>query len=120
MLIQNISSAVPTAPAAGRISNDAPQVVVVQSSPAPQPQPGDSPSPAQLKSALDSANHALQQSHQSLEFSVDTTTHAPVVSVTDSETGQVILQFPSKAAIAIAQSIDQAEKRQGLLLNQKA
>lgn len=116
MLIQNIGNAVQTAPTMGRVGNDTLAVVTntLEVTPAPPP------SPAQLHSAMQEANHALQQSQPSLEFSVDSATHTPVVSLTDTETGQVIQQFPSRAALAIAQSIEQAQQRQGLLLNQKA
>lgn len=82
------------------------------------------PTAAQLKSAVESINRALQQSNQSLEFSVDPTTKTPVVKMLDKETGQVISQYPSEQVLAIAQSIDQFlsthQLQQGLLLQQKA
>jgi flagellar protein FlaG len=120
MLIQNISNTVQAAPSIGNISNDAsnndaPNVVVAQA-----PPPVQQPSPEQVKSAVQDINHALQQSHPNLQFSIDSVTHTPVVTLTDSTTNQVIVQFPSQEALAIAAAIDQSEKRQGLLLNQKA
>ena len=82
------------------------------------------PTAAQLKSAVDSINRALQQSNQSLEFSVDPSTKTPVVKMVDKETGKVISQYPSAQVLAIAQSIDQFlnehQLQQGLLLKQKA
>lgn len=80
--------------------------------------PQQQPSPQQLKMAVDGINQAMQQSNQSLEFSVDTGTKMPVVRVVDTTTGQLIVQIPSKVALAIAQSIDQ--QQHGLLLNQQA
>lgn len=116
MLIQNISNTVQTAPPMGRISVDAPKVFVeTHNNDAPQ-----HVSPEQLHAAVQGLNQALQQAHQTLQFSVDSTTKTPVVSLTDSETGQVILQFPSKAALSIAQSIAEFQQKQGLLFNQKA
>ena len=116
MLIQNVSSSVQTVPQGGRISTEAPKVFV-------EAQSNDTVqhvSPEQLSAAVQGLNQTLQQSHQSLQFSVDSNTKTAVVSLTDSETGQVILQFPSKAALSIAQSIEQFQQRQGLLFNQKA
>jgi flagellar protein FlaG len=82
------------------------------------------PTAAQLHSAVDSINRALQQSNQSLEFSVDPTTKTPVVKMIDKETGNVISQYPSEQVLAIAQSIDQFlndhQLQQGLLLQQQA
>ncbi len=118
MLIQNISSsAAQTALTGGSISNDAPKVVAR----APTPQPvTQQPSTTQLTSAVQGINDAIQQTHQNLQFSVDSTTRMPVVTLTDSETQQVIAQYPSKEVLAIAASIEQTEKRQGLLHNSKA
>jgi len=116
MLIQNVSNSVQTAPPGGRISTEAPKVFVdTQSNDTVQ-----HVSPEQLSVAVQGLNQALQQSHKSLQFSVDNNTKTPVVSLTDSETGQVILQFPSKAALSISQSITEFQQRQGLLFNQKA
>jgi flagellar protein FlaG len=83
-----------------------------------------SPTSAQLNSAVNSINRALQQSNQSLEFSVDPTTKTPVVKMVDKETGKVISQYPSEQVLAIAQSIDafvnEHQLQQGMLLQQKA
>ena len=82
---------------------------------------GPAPSPAtsvqQVRAAVDTLNRAMQDTNQNLEFSVDNTTHQTVVKVMDMQTGDLITQFPSKAALAIAHSIDQYQR--GLLLSQK-
>ena len=121
MLIQDTSVAVPVAPPIPAMGYGVPSIVpnVASASPSNNLSAPD-PSPAQLSSAVGSLNQAMQQSNISLAFSVDTTTKTPIVSVTDSSTGQVVAQFPSKVTLAIAQAIDQTEKRQGLLFNQKA
>lgn len=117
MLIQNASNTGQITQPATRASNDAPVVAntPVREAESVTPQ---KPSTEQLKSAVDNINHAMRQAHQSLEFSVDSTTKTPVVKMTDSSTGEVIGQFPSEAALAIARSIDQIQP--GLLLKQQA
>lgn len=82
------------------------------------PQVAQQPSAGQLKSAVDSANKMLKQASNNLEFSVDADTHTTVVKLVDTETGDVIRQFPSKEMLAIARSIDQIQ--QGLLLKNEA
>lgn len=79
--------------------------------------PQASTSPQQLRAAVDTLNQAMQDSNQNLEFSIDSETKSPVVKVVDMQTGDLVMQFPSKAALAVAHSIDQYQR--GLLLNQK-
>lgn len=134
MIIQSVSGSVGTLPNVPA-SNGGPAIAVpVTSAPAtnaanqpantplqPNSQP---PSPAQLQSAVNKINKALQQSNQSLEFSVDATTKTPVVRMIDTQTGKVIQQYPSQQTLAIAESIDQYlsqhQLQQGTLLKQKA
>ncbi len=122
MLIQNSSNAVQFAQPVGLTSNGAPTVSSGNSNVAVNANTVSSaePSAAQLTSAVNSLNQVMQQSNISLSFSVDATTKIPVVNVTDSADGSVVAQFPSKATLAIAQSIEQLQQRQGLLFNHKA
>jgi flagellar protein FlaG len=53
-----------------------------------------------------------------LEFTVDQSTRQTVVKVVDKESGDLIRQIPSDAALAIAESIGEFQK--GLLLKQEA
>ncbi len=81
------------------------------------------PAPAQasveeLKSAVAAINKVMQQSNQTLEFSVDTDTQRTVVKMVDTSTGELIRQFPSETTLAISRGIEQFQ--QGLLLEQKA
>ena len=131
MLIQNVSSTTQAQPPA-RLAGDGGPVVAVatanaQAQPAvavvlPQtavnPVAELSPSAAQLRSAVDSINQALQQSNKNLEFTVDAETKDPVVKLVDSETGDVIRQYPSEEALSIARSID--DFQQGMLIKQEA
>lgn len=131
MLIQNGSTPA-QAPAPARLASDGGPVVVVGSSniqaqPAvaaelPQiavkPVAEQQPSPSQLQSAVDSINKALKQSNKNLEFIVDPETKDPVVKLVDSETGDVIRQYPTEEALSIARSID--DFQQGMLIKQQA
>lgn len=75
------------------------------------------PTPQQLQQALQTINSKLA-SNTSLEFSFDKGTKQTIVKVTDKESGEVIRQIPSEAALAIAESIGEFQK--GLLLKQEA
>jgi flagellar protein FlaG len=76
------------------------------------------PTVAELENAVRDMNSAMHANQSNLAFSVDQDTQQTVVSVTDSQTGEVIKQFPSKEAIAIAKAIGNIQ--QGLLLKQRA
>ena len=122
MLIQNTSSAVA---APGFTSNGAPVAVAApqtQAAPAakaaPEQQPA-APTAAQLQSAVDSINKAMQQNNANVEFSIDHDTKQAVIKVIESTTGEVIRQFPTEDVLAISREIDQFQQR-GLLLQQKA
>jgi len=127
MLIQNTSSA---ASASGHTSDSAPVVVAAphtQAAPVELPQVAAKaaadaksapPTPAQLQSAVDNINRAMRQNNSNVEFSIDKDTRQSVVRVVDSQSGDVIRQFPSEEVMAIAREIDHMQ--QGLLLKQKA
>lgn len=119
MLIQNTNTNQAALPVR-RVSDDAPKVVANSSLQAP-PQQASS---QQLQSAVDNINQAMRQSKQNLELSVDPDTKTPIVKMVDTQTGELIRQFPSEAVLAIANSIDkflqQNQFQHGLLLKQKA
>lgn len=128
MLIQNISN-MAQAPQPVRLTSDGgPDAVVASpttaSAPVELPQIAakqiaqPQPSATQLQNIVDGINKTLNQSNKNLEFSVDTDTKKPVIKLVDSETGDVIRQFPSEEALSISRSIDRLQ--QGLLLKQKA
>lgn len=129
MLIQNTSVAQATSPArpagdGGPIVVVAPPNVQAQPTAVELPQTAVNPaaaqqsSVAQLREALTYVNRALQQSNKNLEFTVDSETERPVVKLVDSETGDVIRQFPTEEALAISRAID--DFQQGLLIRQEA
>lgn len=75
-------------------------------------------SPEQLQNAVAHINKAMAQANRSLTFSLDADSQRPLVKLIDSDTGDLIRQFPSEDALAISKSIEQLQ--QGMLLNQKA
>lgn len=119
MLIQNINSSA----SQNWFANDASVTAVAapksESPPVKQSQPETrKPSVAELERAVRDLNQSMKENHSNLAFSVDPDTEQTVVKVMDSSTGEVIKQFPSKEAIAIAKAI--GDIQQGLLLKQKA
>ena len=122
MLIQNIGSA---ASAPGSTSNSVPVSVAAPNTQpppvelpqaAPAKQKTAQPTDAQVKSAEDNINQTMKQNSSNVEFSIDKGTS--VIKVVDSSTGELISQFPSKAALAISQMIEQSQP--GALVEQKA
>jgi len=132
MLIQNTSNIAQAPQPAKQASDGLPSVAVaIASSPQTKPSaPVELPeiaakkvaeqhaSTAQLQNALESINKALRQSSKNLEFSVDEGSRRQIVKVVDTETGDVIRQFPSEEMLAISRSIDMIQ--QGLLFKQEA
>ena len=62
---------------------------------------------AQLKQSVASLNQLLQPAQGSIEFSVDEGSGKTLLKVVDTETNTVLLQIPSKQALALSQSIGQ-------------
>jgi flagellar protein FlaG len=133
MLIQNTSNMAQAPQQPARLANDrpasdgTPEVVVATPSNVETrssvaidvPQIAEQqPSAAQLQNAVDNMNKAMKQSNKNLEFSVDVDTHKSIVKLVDTETGEVIRQFPSEEALAISRAIDRIQ--QGILLKQTA
>ena len=138
MLIQNTGSSAIPQPV---VPNDAPATQtapVIQIAPviqtAAQTAAAATPTAAQLQLAIQNTNQAMQDSGKSLTFSVDQATRETVVKLTDTQTNQVIGQFPSKQMLEIAQAIGLMQEQlqqasisrtpvqsvPGLLIKQKA
>lgn len=130
MLIQNVSNMAQASQPARLASDGAPEAVVATPSNvgakpsvtveqiAAKQAAEQQPSATQLQNVVDNINKVMKQSNKNLEFSVDTDTKKSIVKLVDSETGDVIRQFPSEEALAISRSIENIQK--GLLLKQKA
>ena len=109
--IGNSASAPVAAPRTTATQVDLPQAAV-------KSEPTSAPTPAQIQSMVAVANKAMQQINASLEFSVDEATNKTVIQVTEKQTGQVIMQFPTEEMLSITRAIDNAQ--QSILLKQKA
>lgn len=73
--------------------------------------------PSSLKQATDKLNQTIKMMAVNLQFQVDEETGIDVVKVVDTESKEVIRQFPSEEILAIAKAID---RLQGLLVRDKA
>ena len=70
-----------------------------------------------VAAAVQSANAYVQSVSTNLQFSLDQDTGRTVVKMVDTETEEVLRQFPSEEMLAISKSID---RMQGLLINREA
>lgn len=70
-----------------------------------------------LRRATEKINQTIKMMANNLQFTVDEDTGIDVVKVVDTETKDVIRQFPSEEVLAIAKALDQL---QGLLVKEKA
>ncbi|MFH1493287.1 MAG: flagellar protein FlaG [Pseudomonadota bacterium] len=73
--------------------------------------------PTSLKQATEKLNQAMKMMASNLQFTVDEETGIDVVKVVDTDTREVIRQFPSEEVLAIAKAFDQL---QGLLVRDQA
>lgn len=70
-----------------------------------------------VAAAVQSANAYVQSVSSSIQFSLDQDSGRTVVKMVDTETAEVLRQFPSEEMLAISKSID---RMQGLLINREA
>lgn len=70
-----------------------------------------------VAAAVQTANAYVQSVSTSLQFSLDQDSGRTVIKMVDTETEEVLRQFPSEEMLAISQSID---RMQGLLINREA
>lgn len=66
----------------------------------------DKESAAQIKKAVEDINQSMKQLSRGLEFTIDDDTKLSVVKVIDSQTKEIIRQFPSQETLQIAKSLD--------------
>lgn len=81
---------------------------------------GAAPSQDEVDKAVSSLNKVAQEKAQGIEFSIDPDSKRTIVQVVDQSTKEVLRQFPSKEALAIAKSLDQSASAHGLLIDQTA
>lgn len=121
MLIQSASNSSQGPMPVGLASNGGPAGVAAQEPPQAVQQPAaQQPSPAQLANEVGKINTALQQANKNLELniSVDSSTQKQVVKLTDKDTGDTLMQYPSETVLAISREIEQFQH--GMLLKQQA
>jgi flagellar protein FlaG len=80
-------------------------------------EPETYPKRAELEQAVKDIQAFVASSQRNLDFSIDDTTHQVVVKVIATETGEVIRQIPSEAALKLAQSLSDVHS---LLFSAKA
>ena len=78
-----------------------------------------SPSDDQVDKAVADLNKTAQEKTPGIEFSIDPDSKRTIIQVVDQSTKQVLSQFPSKEALAIAKSFDESAGH-GALINQSA
>lgn len=76
------------------------------------------PSSGEIEAVVERINNHLLKNDVSLDFSVDETTSIPVVKVTNTTTGDIVMQFPSKVVLAISEAI--TNKQAGALVQDHA
>lgn len=71
----------------------------------------------ELSDAVRSLADYVQNMRRELQFSVDETTGRTIVTVTDTDTGEMIRQIPAEEVLALAHHLDELEDgSQGLIL----
>jgi uncharacterized FlaG/YvyC family protein len=76
------------------------------------------PTSEEIKASVSQINQYLNQRKVDINFSIDSNSKIPVITVTNTSTGEIILQFPSKVILAVAEAID--SKQLGALIENKA
>lgn len=72
---------------------------------------------AQIKKSVAVINEFIQPHAGSIEFSIDDTSGKTLLKIIDKETNTVLMQFPSKEALALSQNIGNLK---GFLVNDTA
>ena len=75
------------------------------------------PSSEEIKTSVGQINENLNKNKVDINMSVDSKTAIPVITVTNTSSGDVIMQFPSKVVLAIAEAID--SKQAGALIKER-
>ena len=81
------------------------------------------PDPSSIDAAVLRLNEYLQQEQRTLEFSVDKDSGRVIITVTDSETNQVIRQIPSDEILALMRHLSDTSAgstSRGVLLSEQA
>lgn len=68
----------------------------------------------EIDASIANINQNLNENDVNLDFSIDKESRLAVVKVTDSVTGEIIMQFPSKAVLSVSEAV--ANKQSGAFL----
>jgi flagellar protein FlaG len=90
-------------------TGSAAEVVVEQAKPPAPVAPAAAPARRDLEAATAQIERFVRSSGRALQFRVDDDSGRVVVSVRDSDTGELIRQIPSEAALRIAKSLENGE-----------
>ena len=90
----------------------------VQSSPAKVAKEVRQPSPEEVETSINRINQGLHKNNVSLNFSIDDKTKIPVIKVTNTSTGDIVMQIPSNVILAVSEAIDSMQA--GALIKNKA
>ncbi len=93
------------------------QTSSVQATPSESVQPSQKMSAEEVQVVLDKMNEFMHNGQRNLIFSIDKDTDDMIVKVMDTETQEVIRQFPSEETLKLAKHI---EGMLGLILNDRA
>ena len=101
-------------------SNDAASVQPRQ--PAQAERSSAAADPQQLEAAVEQLAQAMQNVQRNLNFSIDESSGRTVVKVIDSSSDEIIRQFPSEEALALARRMKEMDSVElsGFLLQSKA
>lgn len=116
-------SKLPPAPAAVAAAQPTRAAEVAKPQPveAPKPAPEAKPDPRETRRAMEETseqlNQQMQRNSRDLSFSVDDVANKVVLTVKNKESGEVIRQIPSEAALRVAHNLDDMK---GLLQDQKS
>lgn len=79
------------------------------------PAAGGGPSPDDISRAIEVIERLIRESARSLSFDYDEVTRRAVIVVRDASTGEIVRQFPSEEALAVARRLTEAAGSTGLL-----
>jgi flagellar protein FlaG len=94
--------------------------VAVPSSPTEEQNQGASGPEASLETAVSNINDYVQNLQRSLQFTVDEASGKDIVTVLDTETEEVIRQFPSEEVLEIARRLNEERDKAISLFNSQA
>lgn len=69
-----------------------------------------------IQKTLEELNNQMKQTGRNLNFKMDDALHMPIVTVTNSQTGEVIRQIPNEVVVRVAHNLQDLK---GMLLNEK-